>query len=232
MRHVAGDSLQQIKRAAQPKDGSFTWSNVNDPLRKPLFKTITPSNSNEPVETSDHRESNRYNWKNSPQQELTYGSCPQQESLNRPGDVKNEPASASMEGKAETPSADFSDSVGEDEKEEEKEEDDEDLTIFFTPELFDSDSEQGPQLPLQEENAAAQLEDALQEVRQVPSSDGQTGVSGRDGTLEQSWEQKEKQLEKEMEEGKEGQKSQLRSLYRRLSRSKQGVSSSPAGNSR
>lgn len=226
MRHVAGDSLQQIKRAAQPIDCNFTWSSASDPKRKPILKTATPSNSDYPVETSGHCESMRYNWKNSPLQEVTDAFCPQQETLKRSGEIKDKPASASMDCTPEAPSTDFSDRGGEDEEEEE----DEDLTIFFTPELFDDDSEQGPESPLQEEKAAPQSEEALQEVRQVPALDGPTSVSGSSESLEHSWEQKERQLEKEMEEEKEGQKSQLLSLFRRLSRSKQAVSSSPAGN--
>lgn len=96
----------------------------------------------------------------------------------------------------------------------EHEEEEEDLTVFFTPELFDDDSEQGPKSPLQGENPALQSEEALQEVRNE--------------SLDQSWEQKERQLEKEMEEEKEGQKSHP--LFRRLSRSRQAVSSPPEGN--
>lgn len=219
MRHVA-----RRKTAAQPIDSSFTWSRA-----KPVLKTVTPSNSDHPVETSDHCESKRYNWENSPQQEVTDVSCPQQESLNTSSEIRDEPASASMDCNPEAPSVDFSEGEVEDE-ENAKEEEDEDLTIFFTPELFDNDNEQGPVSPLQGESAAPQSGKALQEVRQVPASDGQTGVSGREESLELSWEEKERQLEEEMEEGKEGQKSQLQSLFRRLSRSRQAVSSSPAGN--
>lgn len=226
MRHVAGDSLQQIKRAAQPTDRNFTWSSASDSLRKPISKTATPSNSDHPEEAADYCESKRYIWKNSPQQEVTDASCHQQEAGS--GEIKEKPASASMDCKPEAPSVNFSERGGEDEREEE--EDDEDLTIFFTPELFDDGSEQGPESPLQGENSAPQSEEALQEVRRQPASDGQTGVSDRDESFEHSWERKERQLEKEMEEGEEGQKGQLLSLFRRVSRSRQAVSSSPAGN--
>lgn len=184
MRHVAGDSLQPIKRAAQPIEGNFTWSGGNDPFWKPTLKTMMPSNIIEPVELSEQ--------KNSPQQEVN-DACPQQENLNRSGDIENKPASAFMNCNPETASADFSDRGGEDGEEEEKEEEDEDLSIFFTPELFDDDSEQGPMAPLQEEEVS-QSEEALQEVRQVASSDGQAGVSDRDEALGHSWERKERQL--------------------------------------
>lgn len=228
MRHVAGDSLQQIKRAAQPTDCNFTWSSASDSLRKPIFKTATPSNSDHPEEAADYCESKRYIWKNSPQQEVTDASYHQQEALSRSGEIKEKPASSSMDCKPEALSVNFSEKGGEDEREEE--EDDEDLTIFFTPELFDDGSEQGPESPLQGENSAPHSEEAVREVRRQPASDGQTGVSDRDESLEHSWERKERQLEKEMEEGEEGQKRQLHSLFRRLSRSRQAVSSSPAGN--
>lgn len=231
--HVAaGDSLQQIKRAAQPRDRNFTWSGASDPLRKPIFKTMTPSSSDQSVEASDHGESSRRNRQSSPQQEVTDASCPQQETPGRAGEIKEEAASALMGCEPEAPSADRSDRGGEEEQEEEEEEEDEDLTVFFTPELFEDDSEQGPESPLRAESAAPQSEEALQEPGPVPASDGQTGVSVGEESVEQSWEQRERQLEKQTEEGKEGQKSQPHSWFRRLSRSRQTVSSSspPAGN--
>lgn len=232
--HVAaGDSLQQIKRAAQPLDRNFTWSGASDPLRKPIFKTMTPSSSDQSAEASDHCESSRHNWQSSPQQEVTEASCPQQETPGRAGEIKEEAASASMGCEPEAPSADRSDRGGEDEEVEEEEED-EDLTVFFTPELFEDDSEQGPESPLRAEGAAPQSEEALQVPGPVPASDGQTGVSVGEESAEQSREQRERQLEKqtEEEEGKEGQKSQPHSWFRRLSRSRQTASSSspPAGN--
>lgn len=230
--HVAaGDSLQQIKRAAQPLDRNFTWSGASDPLRKPIFKTMTPSSSDQSAEASDHCESSRHNRQSSPQQEVTDASGPQQETPGRAGEIKEEAASALMGCEPEAPSADRSDRAGEDEEVEEEEED-EDLTVFFTPELFEDDSEQGPESPLRAEGAAPQSEEALQVPGPVPASDGQTGVSVGEESAEQSREQRERQLEKQTEEGKEGQKSQPHSWFRRLSRSRQTVSSSspPAGN--
>lgn len=184
---------------------------------------MTPSSSDQSAEASDHCESSRNNRQSSPQQEVTDASRPQQETPGRAGEIKEEAASALMGCEPEAPSADRSDRGGEDEEVEEEE--DEDLTVFFTPELFEDDSEQGPESP--------QSEEALQVPGPVPASDGQTGVSVGDESAEQSWEQRERQLEKQTEEeGKEGQKSEPHSWFRRLSRSRQTVSSSspPAGN--
>lgn len=68
-------------------------------------------------------------------------------------------------------------------------------------------------------------------MRGAAASDGQTGVSGgEEESSEVSWEEKERQLEEDTEEAEEGQRSRLHPLFRRLSRSRQAVSSSPAGN--
>lgn len=219
--------MHQIKRAAQPLDRSFTWSGASDPLRKPIFKTITQSSSDQPVERSDHCKGGRHSRQSSPQQEVTNASCPQQETPGRAGEIKEEAASALMGHEPEALSAHRS---GEDE--EQVEEEDEDLTVFFTPELFEDESEQGPQSPLRAESTAPQLEEALHEPGRGSASDGQTGVSAGEESVEQPWEPRGRQLEKETEEGKEGQKSQLHPWFRRLSRSRQTVSSSspPAGN--
>lgn len=190
---------------------------------------MTPRSSDQSVETSDHGESSRHNRQSSPQQEVTDASCPQKETPARAGEIKEEAATALMGCEPEAPSADCSDRGGEDE---EVEEEDEDLTVFFTPELFEDDSEQGPESPLRAESAAPQSEEALQVPGPVPASDGQTGVSVGEEGVEQSREQRERKLEKQTGEGNEGPKSQLHSWFRRLSRSRQTVSSSspPAGN--
>lgn len=213
--------MHQIKRGAQPLDRNFTWSGASDPLRKPIFKTITPSSSDQPLERSDQCKGGKHSRQSSPQQEVTNASCPQQET--------QEAASALMGHEPEALSADRS---GEDE--EEVEEEDEDLTVFFTPELFEDESEQGPQSPLRAESAAPHSEEALQEPGRGSASDGQTGVSAGEESAKQPRESRGRQLEKETEEAKGGQKSQLHPWFRRLSRSRQTVSSSssspPAGN--
>lgn len=216
----SGNSLLQTKRTAQPLNHFFTGGQTSNPLRKPIFKA--KSNSDQPVE-SNHLESIS-DRQRSPPQEMTDASCPKQETSNGSSEIKEEPSTVTSPpgSESEAPSADISD----------ENEEDEDLTVFFTPELFEDESNEGSpdketnaKSPTKSENLVLLSEELVQEPGQVPASNGQIAVSVRESSeLSQGQEDKEK------EEGKDSQKSQPYSLFRKLSGSKQTASSSPTGN--
>lgn len=219
----SGNSLLQTKRTTQPLNHFFTGGQTSNPLRKPIFKAKSSSNSDQPVETSNHLESVS-DRQRSPPQEMTDASCPKQETSNGSSEIKEEPSTVTSPpgSESEAPSADISD----------ENEEDEDLTVFFTPELFEDESNEGSphketnaKSPTKSENLVLLSEELVQEPGQAPASNGQIAVSVREGSeLSQGQEDKEK------EEGKDSQKSQPHSLFRKLSGSKQTASSSPTGN--
>lgn len=221
----SGNSLLQTKRTAQPLNHIFTGGHTSNPLRKPIFKVKTSGNSDQPVETSNSLESTS-NFQRSRPQEMTDTSCPKQETSSGSSEIKEEPSTVTSPPgcESEAPSADISD----------ENEEDEDVTVFFTPELFEDESNEGsphketnqPESPTKGENLVLLSEELVQEPGQVPASNGQIAVSVREEGSELSQEQEEK----EKEEGKDSQKSQPHRWFRKLSSSKQTASSSPTGN--
>lgn len=214
----SGNSLLQTKRTAQPLNHIFTGGQTSSPLRKPIFKAKTSSNSDQPVETSSHLESIS-NRQRSPPQERTGASCPKQETSNGSSEIKEEPFTVTSPPgcESEAPSADISD----------ENEEDEDVTVFFTPELFEDESNEGSphketntKSPIKSENLVLLSEELVQEPGQVPASNLSVREEGSE--LSQGQEDKE---EEEEEEGKHSQKSQPHSCFLKLSRS-----SSPTGN--
>lgn len=219
----SGNSLLQTKRTAQPLNHIFTGGHTSNPLRKPIFKAKTSSNSDQPVETSNNLESIS-NRQRSPPQEMTDASCPKQETSNGSSEIKEEPSTVTSPPgcESEAPSADISD----------ENEEDEDVTVFFTPELFEDESNDGSpheeinaKSPTKGENLVLLSEELVQEPGQTPASNGQIAVSVREEGSELSQGQEEKEKEE-----KDSQKSQPHSWFRKLSSSKQTASSSPTGN--
>lgn len=226
--------LSHQKRTPHSLYPIFTTSPVSTCLKKPLFNRKAPSNSNQSLETYSHCE-DKENHKISSPLLQTEAVCLKQGAGNGSSEVKVQPRSPSPEPPAvtappscegETPSAGNSD------------EDDEDHTIFYTPELFEGEEDEGSlqaetraELPL-ETAPSAESQDSLLEgllgserARGHASAlDGQSAISDRKEGAELSQGQEGVIAgQKQSEEGQEveTQIRQADSKLNRLSRSRQ-----------
>lgn len=225
----------------------FNSSPVNTSLKKPIFKENVPSNSSQHLETSHHLEHEEKQQIPFPQKK-TEAVCLKPGPGDSSSEVKVDPHNLPLEPppvttpprcESELPSAD---SPNEDEEEE-------DQTIFFTPELFEGDSDEGS--PQKETKAESPLRMVLGAESPAPLSeeligseqargqgeasafDRKSAISVSKESTELSQGQKEEiigQKQGEEAEQVENQSRQTGCRRHRLSRSRQKAPSTPTGN--
>lgn len=221
------EPLPLQKRAALPLFSIFTSTPTNNTFRKPIFKRSAPSS---PGQETCHCSDDKENQQIASASLKTNGS---DEARGDPASLAPEPAPVTTPPSCENepPAAGSSD------------EDEKDQTVFFTPELFEGEGDEGgeqeetkaesrPELVLGATSTAAVTEELLgSEQTHVPGHasalDGQSAVSVSEESagLSQGKEE-EVRGQKQYEEG-EGR--QTGSRRHRLSRSRQKVSSTQTG---
>lgn len=226
------EPLLHPKRTAQPLDHIFTSSPINTCFRKPIFNVKTPSNSSHHSETSNHSE-NKKNQQISSPQKKTEATCLKQGAPDSSSEIKVEPHNLEPSTvttppgcESEPPSAANPD----------EDEEDGDQTVFFTPELFESESNEGsPQKETQTKSPPRMKSPVLlsEELFEHAQAQGQASAFDGQGAISVSEESTElSQGQKEGEEGEllDNQSRQTDSWLRRLSRSRQKAPSTPTGN--
>ncbi|XP_008274661.1 Fanconi anemia group J protein [Stegastes partitus] len=243
LRVPPAEPLSRQKTTAQSLFPIFTSSPISTSFKKPIFKKRAPGNSSQHLETSSHCEDKENHQISSPPLK-TEGVCLKQEAGNISSEINVESSSRAPEPsavtapprcKSETTTADDSG------------EDDEDQTIFFTPELFEEEGDNGsPQKEVRAESppwmvfgteSPALLSEELfgseQAQGQASGFDGQSAISVSKESTELSQGQKEEirgQKQGEEREEVETQSRQTGSRLHRLSRSKQKAPCTPTGN--
>lgn len=240
------EPLSHQKRTTQDLYPMFNYSPISTRFKKPIFKEKVPSNSSQPLETSNHSEHNETRQISAPQTK-TETTCVKEHAGNSSSETKVDPAVESApvttppSCESELPSAD---NPGEDEKEEE-----EDQTIFYTPELFDGEGNEGspqketetkspPDMVLGTESPVLLSEELFgsEQARgqgQASASDGQSAISVSKESAELSQGQEEEIIgQKQGEEGGQvdNKSRQTGSRLRRVSRSRQQAPSTLTGN--
>lgn len=216
----------------------FTASPISTSFKKPIFRRRAPDNSSQPLETFSHPEDKENHQIASPPLK-TAEVCLKQKAGNISSEINVEsscPAgTAPSRCKSEAVSSDDSD------------DNDEDQTIFFTPELFEEDNDEGsPQEEMKAESPSwmvlrtespALLSEELfgseQAQGQASAFDGQSAISVSKRSTELSQGQKEEirgQKQGEEREEVETQNRQTGSKLHRLSRSKQKAPCTSTGN--
>ncbi|XP_020504664.2 Fanconi anemia group J protein isoform X2 [Labrus bergylta] len=205
------------KSKAPPLYSIFTSSPVSTRFKKPIFKEKTAHNSNQHLESSNHSE-------NEEKLLISEAACLKQETPDCSSEIKMKPTNLSVESppscEGEPPSA------------QDLDEDEEDETIFFTPELFEGEENEGS--PQKETKTPQKTDPALlsEERGQASVWNEQSDSSVRKEDTEPSQGQKEEiNAERQSEEGKqiEHQIRQTENKLRRLSRSRQKAPSTPTG---
>lgn len=242
MHSPPAEPLSRQKRTGQPLYHIFTSSPISTCFKKPIFKEKAPSNSSQHLESSNHAEHREKQQISSPQNQAE-AACLKQEAGDNSSEIKVEPHNLALEpftattppnGESESPSADNPDEDVEDE----------DQTVFFTPELFDGEGDEGsPQKetktksPPRKVLGLALLSEELfgseQAQGQASAFDGQSAILGSKDSTELSQGQKEEirgQKQGEEEEQVDNQSRQSGSRLRRLSRSRQKAPSTHTGN--
>ncbi|XP_068568453.1 Fanconi anemia group J protein isoform X2 [Cebidichthys violaceus] len=242
------------KRTAKPLYSIFTSSPISTCFKKPIFKEKAASNSSQHLETSNHSEHQDKQQISAPLTK-TEATCFQQGAGDRSVEIKVVPHRLALEPSPETtppsceselPSKDNPDK--DEEEDEEGEEDEEDQTVFFTPELFEGEDDEGspqkdtktkspPRLLSGSESPTLLSEGPFgSEQARGPgpssASDGQSAISVREESTELSQKQQEEVIiQKQGEEGeqRDNQSRQTGSRLRRLSRSRKQASSTPTG---
>ncbi|XP_032364148.1 Fanconi anemia group J protein isoform X2 [Etheostoma spectabile] len=225
------------KRTAQPLYHIFTSSPISTSFKKPIFKRIGPSSFSQHLETSNHLGHNEKQQISSPQKK-TEATCLKQGAEDSSSEIQVEPNNLALDPSPVTfpPCYDNPD------------EEEEDQTIFFTPELFDGEGNEGspqkdrktkspPRMGLGAESPALLSEELFgsEQARgqeQASDFDGQIAISVTKESTELSQGQEEKMIEQNVgEEGEQAdnQSRQTGSRLRRLSRSRQKAPSTPSG---
>ncbi|XP_037631188.1 Fanconi anemia group J protein isoform X2 [Sebastes umbrosus] len=243
------EPLSHQKRTAQPLYHMFNYSPISNRFKKPIFKEKVPSNSSQHLETSNHSEHEETRQISAPQTK-TETTCVKERAGDSSSETKVDPAvepspvTTPPSCESELPSAD---NPGEDEKEEEEEED-EDQTIFYTPELFDGEGNEGsPQKETETKSLPGMvvgtespvlLSEGLfgseQAQGQASAFDGQSAISVSKESAELSQGQEEEIIgQKQGEEGEQvdNKSRQTGSRLRRVSRSRQQAPSTLTGGS-
>lgn len=228
------EPLLHPKRTAQPLDHIFTSSPISTSFRKPIFNVKTPSNSSQHLETSNHSE-NKENQQISSPQIKTEATCLKQGAPDSSSEIKVEPnnlepstVTTPPDCESEPPSAANPD--------EDEDEEDGDQTVFFTPELFDCESNEGnPQKETQTKSPPRMKSPVLlsEELLEHAQAQGQASAFDGQGAISVSEESTElSQGQKEGEEGEpvDNQSRQTDNWLHRLSRSRQKAPSTPTGN--
>ncbi|XP_042270894.1 Fanconi anemia group J protein isoform X2 [Thunnus maccoyii] len=233
------EPLSHPKRAAQGLYHIFTSSPISNCFKKPIFKEKGPRNSSQNFETPNLPE-----HKEKPQilfpQKKTEESGLKQAAREGSSEIKEEPHNLATvttppSCEREPPPADNPD----------EDEEDEDQTIFFTPELFEGEVEEGspnketktespPKMVLGAESPALLSEELFgseQAQGQASMFDRQRAISITKETAALSQGQKEVtgQMQGEEREQVKNQSRQTDSRLCRLSRSRQKAPPTPAG---
>lgn len=232
--------LSHPKKATQAFYQIFTSSPISNRFKKPIFKEKGPSNSCQHFETPNLPE---------PKEELL---VPSPQKKTEECDLKPAAVEGSSEVKGEphtpatvtTPPSCKSEPLPADNPDEDEE--DEDKTVFFTPELFEGDVEEGsphketktesPTRTVLEADSPVLLSEELFHSKQTQGQasmfDGQRAISASEESAELSQGQKEVKGQTQGEEGEQvkAQSRQTSSKLRRLSRSRQKAPPTPTGN--
>uniref|UniRef100_A0A671VGH5 DNA 5'-3' helicase n=1 Tax=Sparus aurata TaxID=8175 RepID=A0A671VGH5_SPAAU len=186
MHQPPAEPLSHQKGTAQPLYHIFTSSPVSTRFKKPIFKETTPSKSSQHVETSNHSEHRDKQQISSPQK--TEAACLKKGAPDRFSEIQVEPLNMALEPstvttppscESEPPSAD---NPNEDEDEDEE---DEDQTVFYTPELFECEGNEGSPKTKTESPSRVESPDLLsgelfgseQAQQQTSAFDGQSAIS-------------------------------------------------------
>ncbi|XP_041796744.1 Fanconi anemia group J protein isoform X2 [Chelmon rostratus] len=241
MHSPPAEPLSHKKGTARPLYHIFTSSPISAYFKKPIFKQKTPSNSSQHLETSNHSEHKERQQISSPLKK-TEAAYVEQAAPNNSSEITVEPRNL-VPSTVATPSSRESEPLSADQPDEDEE--DEDQTVFFTPELFEGEGDEGsPQKettissPPRMESPALLTEEPFgseqaQGRGQATVFDGQSATSVSKESIGLSQGQKEEIREqKQGEEGEQvaNQSRQTDSRLRRLSRSRQKTPSTPAGN--
>ncbi|XP_053176881.1 Fanconi anemia group J protein [Scomber japonicus] len=240
MQTPSAKPLSHPKKATQAFYQIFTSSPISNRFKKPIFKEKGPSNSFQHFETPNLPE---------PKEELL---VPSPQKKTEECDLKPAAVEGSSEVKGEphtpatvaTPPSCKSELLPADNPDEDEE--DEDKTVFFTPELFEGDVEEGsphketktesPTRTVLEAESPVLLSEELFHSKQTQGQasmfDGQRAISASEESAELSQGQKEVKGQTQGEEGEQvkAQSRQTSSKLRRLSRSRQKAPPTPTGN--
>lgn len=241
MHSPSAEPLSHQKRTARPLYHIFTSSPISTSFKKPIFKGKGPSSVSQHLETSNHSVPNDKQQISSPQKK-TEATCLKQGAEDSSSEIQVEPHNLALDPSPVT-SPPCCDNPDEDEEEEE------DQTIFFTPELFEGEGNEGspqkdvkpkspPRMGLGAESPALLSEELFgsEQARgqeQASAFDGQIAISVSKESTELSKGQEEEIIEQKQGEGGEqvdNQSRQTGSRLRRLSRSRQKAPSTPSGN--
>ncbi|XP_030257122.1 Fanconi anemia group J protein isoform X7 [Sparus aurata] len=241
MHQPPAEPLSHQKGTAQPLYHIFTSSPVSTRFKKPIFKETTPSKSSQHVETSNHSEHRDKQQISSPQK--TEAACLKKGAPDRFSEIQVEPLNMALEPstvttppscESEPPSAD---NPNEDEDEDEE---DEDQTVFYTPELFECEGNEGSPKTKTESPSRVESPDLLsgelfgseQAQQQTSAFDGQSAISvSKESAGLSQGKEKEIRGQRKGEDGEQldNQSRQAANRLRRLSRSRQKAPSTPTG---
>lgn len=244
MQSPPAEPLSHQKRTAQPVYPIFTSSPISTSFKRPIFKEKTPSNTNQHLETTNYSEHKMQHQISSTQKETGVSSLKQGDA-NVSSENKVHPRNLTLEPSTVTnPPSCESESPSADNPNEEVEED---QTIFFTPELFEGEGDEGS--PLKETESPARMvlgadssallseelfcSEQAQGQGEASAFDRQSAISVSKESTELSQGQTHEIIgQKQGEEGVlvDNQSRKTGSRLCRLSRSRQKVPSTPTGN--
>lgn len=205
------------KRSAQPFYHIFTSSPISSCFRKPIFKVKTSGDSSQHLETSNHAE-NEENQLISSLQKKSEGAP------DTSGEIQVEPPHKLQSSTGTTPTSCESEPPSACDLDEE----DEDQTVFFTPELFEDDSnESSPQKEMRPNASPRSVSPVLLSELAKAEGQGQGQAFGLDGQGAISVSEESTELPQGQKGGEEGEQVDNQS---RLSRSRQSTPSTPTGN--
>ncbi|XP_070762033.1 Fanconi anemia group J protein [Enoplosus armatus] len=225
MHSPPAEPLSHQRRTGQPLYHIFASSPISTCFKKAIFKEKAASNSSQHLETSNHPEHKEKQLISSPPKQteaafLKQGAGDSSNEINvAPNNLALKPSTVTTPPSCESepPPADKPD----------EDEEDEDQTVFFTPELFEGESNEGspqketesPPRMVSGPEILALLSEECCGSEQASAFDGQSAVSISKDSTELS--QGQKQGEEEEEEQVDNQSRQAGSRFRRLSRSRQ-----------
>ena len=235
------------KRTAQSLYHIFNSNPISTCFKRAIFKEKPPSNLSQHLEAPNHSEHKENHEISSPQKNTEVPSCLKQAAADASSETKAEPLSLAPgpPSGAVPPSCESeADHLAEDET-------DVDQTIFFTPELFedeedegDTKKETGTESPARvvsgTESSALLLEELFSSEQaqgqgQASAFDGQGAISvSKESTELTQGRAEERGGQKQGEEGDkeevDNQSRQACSRLRRLSRSRHKLPATPTGN--
>lgn len=237
MHQPPAESLLHQKGTAQRLYHIFSSSPVSTRFKKPIFKETTPSKSNQHVETSNHSEHRDKQQISSPQK--AEAACLKKGAPDRFSEIQVEPLNMALEPTTvTTPQSCESEPHSADNP---NEEEDEDQTVFYTPELFECEGNEGSPQTKTESPSRVESPDLLsgelsgseQAQQQTSAFDGQSAISvSKESAGLSQGKEKEIRGQRQGEDGEQldNQSRQAANRLRRLSRSRQKAPSTQTGN--